>query len=209
MVVELVALSMRLSFAVTWDYRCPFARNAHEHLLKGLEAGADWDVRFQPFSLDQTHVEEGQPPVWERPDEFRGLLVNLAGVVVRDRYPDRFFDVHWALFEARHDEGRDVRDPDVVASVLKDHGVDATTVMAEIDEGWPLQTLQREHTEVAESLGVWGVPTFIQDDRAVFVRLLDRPADDPAPSIRTVERVLELIGTFPALNEFKYTKIPF
>jgi predicted DsbA family dithiol-disulfide isomerase len=208
-VVELVALSMRLSFAVTWDYRCPFARNAHEHLLKGLEAGADWDVRFQPFSLDQTHVEEGQPPVWERPDEFRGLLVNLAGVVVRDRYPDRFFDVHWALFEARHDEGRDVRDPDVVASVLKDHGVDATTVMAEIDEGWPLQTLQREHTEVAESLGVWGVPTFIQDDRAVFVRLLDRPADDPAPSIRTVERVLELIGTFPALNEFKYTKIPF
>jgi hypothetical protein len=22
---------MTLSFAVTWDYRCPFARTAHEH----------------------------------------------------------------------------------------------------------------------------------------------------------------------------------
>jgi hypothetical protein len=207
--VILVAPCMHLSFTVTWDYRCPFARNAHEHLLKGLEAGADWDVRFQPFSLDQTHVEDGQPPVWERPDEFPGLLVNLAGVVVRDQHPDRFRDIHWALFAARHDEGRDIRDPDVVASVLKDHGVDATSVMAEIDDGSPLQTLQREHTEAAENLGVWGVPTFIQGDRAVFVRLLDRPADDATNSIRTVERVVDLIGTFPALNEFKYTKIPF
>jgi len=42
---------MTLSFAVTWDYRCPFARNAHEHLLTALESGADWDVRFVPFSL--------------------------------------------------------------------------------------------------------------------------------------------------------------
>jgi len=40
---------MSLTFAVTWDYRCPFARNAHEHVLTALDAGADWDVRFVPF----------------------------------------------------------------------------------------------------------------------------------------------------------------
>ena len=32
------------TFAVTWDYRCPFARNAHEHVVTGLQGGADWDV---------------------------------------------------------------------------------------------------------------------------------------------------------------------
>ena len=32
------------SFAVTWDYRCPFARNAHEHLAAALAGGADWEV---------------------------------------------------------------------------------------------------------------------------------------------------------------------
>ena len=33
-------------FAVTWDYRCPFARNAHEHVLDGLAAGAAaWTFR--------------------------------------------------------------------------------------------------------------------------------------------------------------------
>ena len=30
---------MTLSFGVTFDYRCPFARNAHEHLVAGLQAG--------------------------------------------------------------------------------------------------------------------------------------------------------------------------
>jgi hypothetical protein len=49
-----------LAFAVTWDYRCPFARNAHEHVLDGLAAGAEWDVTFLPFSLGQVHVV-GQP----------------------------------------------------------------------------------------------------------------------------------------------------
>ena len=51
----------RLEFSVNWDYRCPFARNAHEHVMAGLEAGADWDVTYVAFSLNQAHVEEGQP----------------------------------------------------------------------------------------------------------------------------------------------------
>ena len=53
------------SFAVTWDYRCPFARNAHEHLAAALAGGADWDVTFLPFSLSQAHVPEGGAPVWD------------------------------------------------------------------------------------------------------------------------------------------------
>ena len=65
---------MSASFSVTWDYRCPFARNAHEHVLTGLEAGADWDVTFSAFSLDQAHVEEGQPAVWDVPDRYPGTV---------------------------------------------------------------------------------------------------------------------------------------
>ena len=54
---------MTRAFEITYDYRCPFARNAHEHVLDALEAGADWDVTFVPFSLGQVHVTEGQPDV--------------------------------------------------------------------------------------------------------------------------------------------------
>ena len=78
---------MTRAFEITYDYRCPFARNAHEHVLDALEAGAEWDVTFVPFSLGQVHVTEGQPDVWDDPDSETGLLALQASVVVRDKFP--------------------------------------------------------------------------------------------------------------------------
>src|SRR5438045_9550132 len=84
--------SVPRQFAVTWDYRCPFARNAHEALVKGLQDGRDWDVRFVAFSLDQVHVEEGETPVWERslddPHGMGGVRARLWGIAVRDACPE-------------------------------------------------------------------------------------------------------------------------
>jgi hypothetical protein len=196
------------SFAITWDYRCPYARNAHEHVVAGLAAGADWDVQFLAFSLDQTHVAEGDPPVWENPDRYPALLAAETGIVVRDRYPERFLATHEALFAARHDQSRDLRERAVIADILSGQGVDAPSVFEAIDDGWPLETLRKEHETAANDLHVFGVPTFIVGDGAVFVRLLHRPAADAAVAIKTVDRVVALIGDWPELNEFKYTSIP-
>src|SRR5882672_10479638 len=136
---------MSLSFAVTWDYRCPFARNAHEHLLTALEAGADWDVHFVPFSLGQVHVAEGDTDVWDEPEKDTGLIALQAGVVVRDRFPETFHAVHRDLFAARHDHGLKLKDPDVVRDVLVRHGVDADEVFAAIDDGTVLKQIRTEH----------------------------------------------------------------
>ena len=198
---------MTRSFSVNWDYRCPFARNAHEHVLAGLRAGADWDVRFLVFSLEQAHVEEGGTPVWEEPDRHPGLTANLAGLVVRDRSPEEFPAVHEALFSARHDEALDLRDRAVLAKVLDDAGVDGGSVLSEVDAGWPLDVLKAEHTESVQELQAFGVPTFITPDAAVFVRLMTRPAGDDALGLITIERVLDVMAGFPELNEFKHTKI--
>ncbi|HVW42872.1 MAG TPA: DsbA family protein [Amycolatopsis sp.] len=201
---------MTSTFAVTWDYRCPFARNAHEHLLTGLAAGADWQVRYLPFSLGQAHVEEGQPSVWEKPEQDSGILALQAGVVVRDEFPERFPAVHRALFAARHDEGLHLEDRTVVERVLTEHGVPADTVLSRIDSGAALETVRAEHEEFVASHTVWGVPTFIAGDQAVFVRLMNRAPEgaDPVTSVRAVERVVELLTGWPELNEFKHTSIP-
>ena len=127
----------RRAFAVTWDYRCPFARNAHEHVLEGLRAGAPWDVTFVPFSLGQVHVAEGEPDIWGRWQDDSGLLALQAGVVVRDKFPDRFLDAHEALFALRHDHGGRLRDEAEVRRVLEEQGVDADAVLSEIDGGRP------------------------------------------------------------------------
>ena len=195
------------SFSVTWDYRCPFARNAHEHLVVGLDGGADWDVRFVPFSLGQVHVTEGQTDIWERPDDDSGLLALQAGVVVRDRWPESFRAVHLGIFGIRHDEGKHLNDEAEIRRVLAANDVDADAVFAEIATGKPLATIRDEHTAAAEDSEVWGVPTFVLGDAAVFVRLMDRPGDDAAHATRSIQRVIDLLVDAPELNEFKHTSL--
>jgi hypothetical protein len=194
-------------FSVTWDYRCPFARNAHEHLALALADGADWDVTFLPFSLGQVHVPEAGTPVWDDPAKAKDLLALAAGVVVRDQYPDRFLDAHVALFAARHDEGLDLRLPDVVARVLDTAGVPGDTVVDEAGADHVVKELRRAHEEAVAKWEVFGVPTFVVGDHAVFVRLMSRPRGDAALARRTIEGVLELFDAQPDLNEFKYTTL--
>jgi hypothetical protein len=196
------------SFALTWDYRCPYARIAHDHVVAGLRAGADWDVTFLAFSLGQSHVEPGDTDVWDAPETDSGLLALQVGVAVRDAFPERFLDVHHALFELRHTKALNLRERDSLAAVLTDNGVDAEAVFAEVDSGRPLAKIKDEHTSYVESHDVWGVPTFVVDEKAVFVRLLaPAGADGGAEAITTVDRILDQME-WPLLNEFKHTSVP-
>jgi hypothetical protein len=197
-------------FALTFDYLCPFARNANEHVVAGLRAGADWDVRFTPYSLAQGHVEPDAPDVWDRDDRDRvsGLLALQVGVAVRDHLPERFLDVHVGLFGARHDEGADIKDPDVLRWVLQEAGVDPELVHDLLADGRPLKTVREEHDTNVRQHEIWGVPTFVAGSRAVFVRLLDRPGDDAEHAVRSIENVLDLVEGAPNLHEFKQTDLP-
>ncbi len=194
-------------FSVTYDYRCPFARNAHEHLVVGLRAGADWDVVFSPFSLNQAHVEDGGLPVWDDPSKAGDLLATEASLVVRDNFPDRFFDVHLALFAARHDRGLDLREESVIRAVLDGADLDSDKVFAIVADGGPRATFRQAHEASVTDHRVFGVPTFVLDDNAVFVRIMTRPADDGSVARSTIDGVLALLEHHPEINEFKHTSI--
>jgi 2-hydroxychromene-2-carboxylate isomerase len=197
------------TFSITWDYRCPFARNAVEHVLDGLAAGADWDVTFVPFSLGQVHVADGDPTIWDRPTDDSGLLALQVGTTVRDREPQRFPAVHRDLFALRHDRAGDLRDRDALRAMLERHGVDTDAVFTDVEDGTALKTVRSEHEAAAAEHDVWGVPTFVSGDQAAFVRLMDRPTDDPAVAVATIERILGLLDGVVDLNEFKRTTIPW
>jgi 2-hydroxychromene-2-carboxylate isomerase len=199
---------MPLTFAVTYDYRCPFAYRAHDLVVHALLGGAPWDVTFLPFSLGQVHVSEDESPIWERPTDDSGLLALQASVVVRDEAPDRFLGVHRALFELRHRDAGDLGDEAALRRVLGAHGVDADDVFERIAGGEPLATVRKEHEAAADEHTVWGVPTFIAGDQAVFVRLMQPAGDDVAESRRAVERIIDLLVGWTDLNEFKHTSIP-
>ena len=194
-------------FTVTYDYLCPFARNIHLHLLAGLRAGAPWDVDFAPFSLHQVHLDEGATPVWEDRGYDDRIMALAASVSVRDRQPDRFFAAHEALFRARHDDGRRLAGAEDVEAALGAAGVDLDDVRADLASRRPHQVLAETHARLARA-EVFGVPTFLVGDDAVFVRYMTAGGDDGADSIRVIDSVLSLISGDPELNEFKHTKVP-
>lgn len=197
-------------FALTFDYLCPFARNANEHVVTALQAGADWDVTFTPYSLAQGHVEEGDTPIWERedPSAASGILALEVGLAVRDHVPGRFLDTHVALFAARHDDGADIKDEAVLRDVLTDVGLDPDEIFEIVRSGEPLVTLEKEHRANVDQHDVWGVPTFIGRERSVFVRFLDRPEGDVDKATSHITRVVDLVDGWPELHEFKQTDLP-
>jgi hypothetical protein len=190
-----------MQFTVTFDYLCPFARNAHEAVLAGLAAGRDWEVVFQPFSLAQVHLDEGDPPVWEAPDGKSGLLALQWGVAVRDEFPEVFGPIHRALFSARHDLGLDIKDEAVVRRAVAQGGGDVDAIAAVVATGAPLKTIATEHSAAADGLGVFGVPTFILGEVATFIRFMDRG------NVEDLDKALDLLP-WAGLNEFKRTRIP-
>jgi 2-hydroxychromene-2-carboxylate isomerase len=192
---------MPRSLAVTFDYLCPFARNAHEAVVAALRDGSDLDVRFHAFSLNQVHVEEGQPKAWEAaPDDLpRGVRALAYGLAVRDDFPESFLDFHVAAFAARHDSGQKF-DAAVLDDVVASVGLDVDAVRKVVETGRPLETLATEHEEAVSRWSVFGVPTFIEGDSATFIRFMERGRVDD------LERALDLLD-WSRLNEFKRTTI--
>jgi len=195
---------MAHTFRVTYDYLCPFARIVNETIVEAIEAGADWDVAFHPFSLSEVHIDAGEPSVWERPlgsDGTRGTRAHAWSLAVSAEDPDRFLAFHKALFSARHDDAADVDDESVLRDVAESVGVNADLIADAVATGVPLARLAEAHRESVKEWSVFGVPTFIKGDTAVFVRLMERHRIDD------VERVLEMLD-WTRLNEFKHATIP-
>jgi 2-hydroxychromene-2-carboxylate isomerase len=130
-----------------------------------------------------------------------GVRALLWGIAVRDAFPDHFLDFHIATFRARHDEGKKIAEESVLRHVAESVGLDADAVAEEVASGRPLKALEAEHTEAVDHWAVFGVPTVIEGDEAVFVRIMERGnVDDFAQAV-------DLVGS-TRLNEFKRTKIP-
>lgn len=195
---------MEKEFAIAYDYLCPFARNANEAIAEALVDGVDWAVTFRPFSLSQNRVGNEDSDVWDVNDDtdmapgVRALLWSLA---VRDSFPERFLPFHTAMFAARHDAGSDISDEDVISGVAETVGLDPGAVGDLVASGVPQKTLKAEHLGLVEDHAVFGVPTFIAGDDAVFVRIMDRH------NVTDIERVLDMLS-WTNVNEFKRTVVP-
>ena len=195
------------AFSLSYDYRCPFAKNIHLHVVTALRAGAPFEVTFAPWSLSQGHRAEGAVDVWDDPAYDGDLVALAAGVSVRDQQPELFLDAHEALFRARHEQGRRLKDLAEVLEVLGPLGVDTERVADDITSRRPHEVIAHSHERFAR-VEAFGVPTFVVGDDATFVRYMDPPSSDAGASVRLITTLVSMIADQAALNEFKHTRLP-
>ena len=78
---------------------------------------------------------------------------------------ETFLAFHDAVFDALWQDGRDVGDPDVLAEIAADVGVDPDEVRDAVDDE-QLERELRERFDAARERGVTGIPTFAYGEHA-------------------------------------------
>lgn len=195
------------TFDLSFDYRCPFAYNIHLHVINALKAGAEFSVSFIPWTMSQGYKGEDAPDVWDDPAHDADLLSLAASISVRDQQSEFFLAAHEALFRARHEHAIRLVTMDEIDTVLNPLGVDVDRVKEDVAS-------RRPHAVIGESFDrfskfeAFGVPTFVVDGDATFVRYMKPPSSDGQASVKLIESIVTLIATRPELNEFKHTRLP-
>jgi hypothetical protein len=195
------------SFDLSFDYRCPFAKNIHLHVITALRAGADFDVTFAPWSLSQGGRNDGAPDVWNDPAYDADLISLASAISVRDEQSEYFLDAHEALFRARHDRAIRLVTLDEISNVLAPLGVDMAKVAADVASRRPHDVIAASHKEF-ERFEAFGVPTFVVNDDATFVRYMSEPSEDPEASVELINSLLDMMTNRSDINEFKHTRLP-
>lgn len=196
-----------MQFDLSFDYRCPFAKNIHLHVVTALRVGADFNVNFVPWSLSQGSRSDGTPDVWNDPAYDGDLLSLAAGISVRDQQSEYFLDAHEALFRARHDRAIRLVTLDEISNVLAPLGVDMAKVAADVASRRPHDVIAASHKEF-DRFEAFGVPTFVVNDDATFVRYMSEPSDSPEESVELITSLLTMMTSRADLNEFKHTQLP-
>ncbi len=191
---------------ISYDYRCPFAKIMHMHVLGAQRAGLDLNIVFSPWTMSQGHRDNPLLDVWDDPSKMNELCALAASASVRDTQPAHFATVHEALFRARHERFIRLATWVEVAQILEEVGVDVDLVAKDMATGRPLGVL-RDTFRHFETLEAFGVPTFVINGDATFVRYMDAPTSDES-SRDLIESLVALMTTRPALNEFKHTRLP-
>jgi protein-disulfide isomerase len=195
-----------MSFDLSYDYRCPFAKNIHLHMVKALQAGADFDVNFIPWTMSQGHKAAGAPDVWDDPTRDEEHLALCVSISVRDNQPDKFLAAHDALYRARHERAIRLVSWEEIEGVLSPLGVDIEAVKEDVATRRPHQVLGESFQKMAK-VEAFGVPTFVVNGDATFVRYMDAPTDDAQESINVISTLVGLMENNFAINEFKHTKV--
>jgi len=197
-----------IRFDVFFDYQCPYVFRASLLLDAVRLAGRDLDVRWRYFSLTQVNSKDDGWTVWDAPakDLVKGRLAFAAAESARRQ--GRFEQLHRSLLDARHRDGQDLDDLQVVRRAAAAAGLDLDRLSGDLADPSILASLESDHRYAVAEVGVFGTPTFVFSDGAsAYVRLTAPPAVGDG-SLQVFDRLVAVAAAEPRILEIKRPRKP-
>ncbi|AGB36198.1 DsbA family oxidoreductase [Natronococcus occultus] len=141
-------------------------RNADGSIDHDADDGKD-EAYFEQAreNVRRLQAEYGVEMSQEIAADVDSLNAQLASWHVSKTDPDRWAAFDAAIYEALWQDGRDIGDPDVLATIAEDVGLAPGEIRDAIDDDGLRAELEERFAD-ARQRGVTGVPTFVHEGRA-------------------------------------------
>ena len=112
-----------------------------------------------------------------------------------------FEDFQLTLLRARHEDRKDLSDPDVIMEAAQASGLDMARFREDLADKSILNVLGESHTRAVEEHGVFGVPTFVfPNGTSTFLKLYPPP---PEEAVEMFEAISGVMGKWAYVGEMK------
>ena len=172
------------------------------------QLGHRLQITWRSFSLEQANRNnrETKPEwrIWEQPDGYpsRGLWAFRAAEAARNQGPAAYDRYRVALLRAKHEEGRDIADTEVLRDVADLEGLDLEQFEADLGDRELLTRIAADHSRAVQELDVFGTPTLVfGPGRAAYVKMLPPPPAEEALAV--FDAVRAVVADSPTVLEVK------
>jgi predicted DsbA family dithiol-disulfide isomerase len=171
-------MSTELTFY--YDYLCPFANRLASLLSMLAQSGKlDMNICWKAFSLEQNNSTRGADfKYWEHSEApSRGVRALAAAKAAANQGQAAFLIFHYALFDARHRQGKNIGDPGILMEIAEKAGLQVNRLNRDMADPACWQAVGKDHEDARENHNVFGVPTLIfPKGRPVYIKLSALPA---------------------------------
>lgn len=175
--------------------------------------GKDIEVDWQPFSLAQINSKDKGDDFkyWEQPEVIDGsdrtLLAHRAGLAAKRQGREQFDSFFMALLRARHEEKKDLTDPEVVQEAASTAGLDLGQFREDLADPDLLREIGESHTRAVEEYGAFGVPTYVfPNGNSAFVKMFI-PPDEQAGEV--YDTLTNMMSEIKHVGEIKRPQPPW
>jgi len=167
-------------------------------------------INWKYFSLEQVNDPQGAgKKIWEQPEDFPspGFRAFRAAEAARQQGPTAFDSFHFALLKVRHEQRKDIADPNTLISVAQDVKLDLKRFQNDLGKRKLLNKLAADHTHAVEKLGIFGTPTLVfPGGQAIFLKMFPPPPPDEA--VPLFAEIQQIAVKKPYILEIKRPRQP-